>query len=56
VDETAYQAIGMMEQQQQQIMAVGVTTPNMPLRRPFDPAAHDLDPAFRLTRFTDLKG
>lgn len=26
------------------------------LRRPFDPVAHDLEPAFRLTRFADLKG
>lgn len=26
------------------------------LRRPFDPAAHDLDGGFRLTRFADLKG
>lgn len=26
------------------------------LRRPFDPAAHDLDATFRLTRFADLKG
>jgi hypothetical protein len=26
------------------------------LRRPFDPAAHDLEPSFRLTRFADLKG
>lgn len=26
------------------------------LRRPFDPAAHDLDGSFRLTRFADLKG
>lgn len=26
------------------------------LRRPFDPAAHDLDSSFRLTRFADLKG
>lgn len=26
------------------------------MRRPFDPAAHDLDPSFRLTRFADLKG
>ncbi|KAF6203450.1 hypothetical protein GE061_001781 [Apolygus lucorum] len=26
------------------------------LRRPFDPAAHSLDPSFRLTRFSDLKG
>lgn len=24
--------------------------------RPFDPASHDLDPGFRLTRFADLKG
>lgn len=24
--------------------------------RPFDPALHDLDPSFRLTRFADLKG
>ena len=28
----------------------------MHMRRPFDPAAHDLDPHFRLTRFADLKG
>jgi len=26
------------------------------IRRPFDPAAHDLDPSFRLTKYTDLKG
>lgn len=26
------------------------------LRRPFDPAAHDLEASFRLTRFADLKG
>ena len=26
------------------------------LRRPFDPAAHELDPNFRLTKFADLKG
>lgn len=26
------------------------------LRRPFDPAAHDLESTFRLTRFADLKG
>lgn len=24
--------------------------------RPFNPASHDLDPGFRLTRFADLKG
>lgn len=29
---------------------------NLNLRRPFDPAAHDLDSSFRLTRFADLKG
>lgn len=29
---------------------------DMAMRRPFDPAAHDLDPNFRLTRFADLKG
>ena len=28
----------------------------MAMRRPFDPAAHDLDANFRLTRFADLKG
>ena len=28
----------------------------VPVRRPFDPAVHDLDPNFRLTRFADLKG
>lgn len=55
MDDLTYQAIGMMEQQQQ-IIAVAETTPSMPLRRPFDPAAHDLDPSFRLTKFTDLKG
>ena len=27
-----------------------------PIRRPFDPVAHDLEPDFRLTRFADLKG
>jgi len=27
-----------------------------PMRRPFDPVVHDLDPNFRLTRFSDLKG
>ncbi len=26
------------------------------MRRPFDPAAHELDPSFRLTKFADLKG
>jgi len=26
------------------------------MRRPFDPAAHDLDSSFRLTRLSDLKG
>ena len=26
------------------------------IRRPFDPVIHDLDPNFRLTRFSDLKG
>ena len=29
---------------------------NMAMRRPFDPAAHELDPNFRLTKFADLKG
>ena len=29
---------------------------NVHLRRPFDPVAHDLDPTFRLTRNSDLKG
>lgn len=29
---------------------------NVHLRRPFDPAAHELDPAFRLTKYSDLKG
>lgn len=29
---------------------------SMALRRAFDPAAHDLDTSFRLTRFADLKG
>lgn len=29
---------------------------SMALRRAFDPAAHDLDVSFRLTRFADLKG
>lgn len=28
----------------------------IPLRRPFDPLIHDLDPHFKLTRFADLKG
>jgi len=28
----------------------------MAMRRPFDPAAHELDANFRLTRFADLKG
>lgn len=28
----------------------------IPLRRPFDPAAHELDASFRLTKFADLKG
>uniref|UniRef100_A0A1B6FWM1 PurM-like C-terminal domain-containing protein n=1 Tax=Cuerna arida TaxID=1464854 RepID=A0A1B6FWM1_9HEMI len=33
------------------------SNPNaLALRRPFDPVAHDLEPAFRLTRFADLKG
>lgn len=31
-------------------------TSNLSLRRPFDPAAHDLESSFRLTRFADLKG
>lgn len=26
------------------------------MRRDFNPANHDLDPSFRLTRFADLKG
>lgn len=26
------------------------------IRRPFDPVAHDLHAAFRLTKFSDLKG
>lgn len=26
------------------------------LRRPFDPVQHQLEPTFRLTRFSDLKG
>jgi len=26
------------------------------IRRPFDPAAHELDPTFRLTKYADLKG
>ena len=30
--------------------------PAVALRRPFDPAAHELDPNFRLTKFADLKG
>lgn len=30
--------------------------PEVALRRPFDPAAHELDPSFRLTKFADLKG
>ena len=29
---------------------------DMSLRRPFDPAAHDLEPSFRLTKFAELKG
>lgn len=29
---------------------------NLNLRRPFDPAAHDLDSTFRLTKYSDLKG
>lgn len=32
------------------------STPAVALRRPFDPAAHELDPNFRLTKFADLKG
>jgi len=28
----------------------------VPTRRPFDPVAHELDPNFRLTKFSDLKG
>jgi len=28
----------------------------VPVRRPFDPVAFDLDANFRLTRFSDLKG
>ena len=28
----------------------------MAMRRPFDPAAHDLEQTFRLTKFADLKG
>ena len=31
-------------------------TEAIPLRRPFDPAAHELDATFRLTKFADLKG
>lgn len=26
------------------------------IRRPFDPACHELDPTFRLTKYADLKG
>lgn len=26
------------------------------VRRPFDPAAHELDATFRLTKYADLKG
>ena len=26
------------------------------IRRPFDPAAHELDSTFRLTKYADLKG
>ena len=40
-----------MEQQQ-----VVLTEMAVPTRRPFDPVAHDLDPNFRLTKFSDLKG
>jgi len=28
----------------------------VPMRRPFDPAVHQLDPNFHLTKFSDLKG
>lgn len=38
-----------MEQMKDMAMAA-------PMRRPFDPVVHDLDPNFRLTRFSDLKG
>jgi len=55
VDDLTQEDVKMMTQQQQ-IIAVEEAAPSMPLRRPFDPAAHDLDPSFRLTRFTDLKG
>ena len=38
--------------------AAGPTTAAaaIPIRRPFDPTAHELDANFRLTRFADLKG
>lgn len=32
------------------------SAPAVACRRPFDPAAHELDPNFRLTKFADLKG
>jgi hypothetical protein len=30
--------------------------PGSVIRRPFDPAAHELDSTFRLTKYADLKG
>ncbi|CAB0008947.1 unnamed protein product [Nesidiocoris tenuis] len=32
------------------------TVAALALRRPFEPSSHGLDPSFRLTRFSDLKG
>ena len=40
-----------MEQQQ-----VVVSEMAVPTRRPFDPVVYELDPNFRLTKFSDLKG
>lgn len=45
-----YQAVGS------DAFAAEIGGSSISLRRPFDPAAHDLEPSFRLTRFADLKG
>jgi len=42
--------------QQAAQLELGQNPNGLPIRRPFDPAAHDLDANFRLTRFADLKG
>ena len=35
---------------------MATTTEVTNVRRPFDPQAHDLDPNFRLTKYTELSG